>query len=113
MSVVRSASRLQSVVLTIAAIAIATYSCVPPWVEVVPVGGVGRFSGNTVDAPRLVITRPLGSWPLWDPPRGEGRVGVRIDYARLILYYLGTMALIVPFFAWRPRSVPARTNDRG
>ena len=95
--------------LTVAAIAIATYSFVPPWVEVIPIGSQGRV-GNPADAPRLVVTRPLGSWALSDPPQSEGRVGVQIDYARLALYYLGTIVLVIPFFVWR-RSVPPPTDD--
>ena len=103
-----SMSRLQSVVVTIAALTIAGYSFVPPWVEVIPRGGFRGRATNPTDAPRLVVTRPLGSWPLPDPPQSEGQGGVRIDYGRLALYYLSTVILVIPFFVWRRRTASVK-----
>lgn len=98
-------SRLRSAILTVGALAIAAYSAVPPWVEVVPLrGSRGIPSAAPVEAPRLMLTHPLGSWPLWAPPTPKPGHGVRIDYASLALYYLGTLALMAPFLLWRGRS---------
>ncbi len=103
-------SRLQRVVLTIAALTVALHSCVPPWVEVVPIRGGGR-PDLAQDAARLTVSRPLGTYPLWDPPTPERSRFVRVDYGRLTLYYLGTLALVVPFFVWRRRLPPASPGD--
>lgn len=103
-------SRLQSIVLTIAALTIAGHSFVPPWVEVYSQFlNPGRFIGGEVgsqgEAARIALTRPLGSYPLFNPPpTSRERPFVRVDYGRLILYYLATLALVVPFFVWRPRA---------
>ena len=36
---------------------------------------------------------------------------VRVDYGQLILYHLATLALVVPFFVWRRRSVSTSADD--
>ena len=85
-------SRLQSVVLTAAAITLAGFSFVPPWFEVVPIRG-------------SVVTQPLKLWPLLkSPPSNIDSPYIRVDYGRLMLCYLGTIALVIPFFVWRRRS---------
>jgi len=101
-------SRLQRVVLTVAAIVIAAHSCVPPWAEYRRLGTV-------------TVERPLGSYLLFDPPRPtplptssmdlSRYTSVRVDYGRLGLYYLGTLALVVPFFAHRRRSGAEAPGD--
>ena len=98
-------NRLQSVVLTLAALTIAGHSFVPPWVEYNTADLRGSTSGG------LTIERPIGSHLLFNPPTPERLRFVRVDYGRLALYYLGTIVLTVPFFVWRRRSVPANTTD--
>jgi len=94
-------SRLQSVVLTVAAITIAGFSFVPPWTAVDP------YSGWQETA-RITVPRPLGFYPLIDPPVSEDHPFVRVDYGRVALCYLGTMALVIPFFGWGRRSHDGR-----
>ena len=97
-------SRLQSFVLTVAALTIAANSFVPPWVGVHPMQlSPGPYPGG--------VTTPLGSYPVNEPPTNSDRRFVRVDYGRLILYHLATLALVVPFFVWRRRSVPPPTDD--
>ncbi|KKM88496.1 hypothetical protein LCGC14_1258170 [marine sediment metagenome] len=99
-------SRLQSVVVTIAALTIAGGSFMPPWVVVDPISGRG---GDIYEAPRLVVTYPLGSYPLFAPPRTDGgRPFGHVDYGRLALFYLGTIVLVIPFFVWRRRAVSVK-----
>ncbi|KKM26351.1 hypothetical protein LCGC14_1585640 [marine sediment metagenome] len=107
-------SRLQSIVLTIAALTIAGGSFMPPWVEVVPIRGSSGSRSNPAETARLVVTYPLGSYLLFAPPRTDrGRPFGHVDYGRLALYYLGTIVLVVPFFVWRRRtvSIPERLQE--
>ena len=95
---IRPVSRLQSVVLTIAALTVAANSFVPPWVTFYP-------SNPT-------YIEPIGSYPLIEPPIFENSMQlVRVDYGQLILYHLATLALVVPFFVWRRRSVSTSADD--
>ena len=95
---IRPVSRLQSVVLTIAALTVAANSFVPPWVMFYP-------SNPT-------YIQPIGSYPLIEPPIFENSMQlVRVDYGQLILYHLATLALVVPFFVWRRRSVSTSADD--
>ena len=105
-------TRLQSVVVAVAAITIAVNSFVPFWLEAVPIGGPGGARRGAGEAPRLVVTRPLGSHPLnAPPPTNRDRPYVRVDYGRLILLHLATLALVVPFFVWRRRHVIEPVDD--
>ena len=108
-------SRLQSFVLTVAALTIAANSFVPPWVGVHPMQlSPGPYPGGVSaqgEAARVAVTTPLGSYPVNEPPTNSDRRFVRVDYGRLILYHLATLALVVPFFVWRRRSVPPPTDD--
>ncbi len=100
-------SRIKSIVLTVGALTIAGHSCVPPWVAVHASGG----GPPPAEVARVTVTRPLGSYPLFEPPTSSENRFVRVDYGRLALYYLGTIALALPFFVWRRRS-PRASDDR-
>ncbi len=108
-------SRLQSVVLTVAALTIAANTFAPPWVAVHPDSVTpGRYRPGVDtqgEAARVKVTSPLGSYPLFDPPTNSDHRYVRVDYGRLILFDLGVLVLVMPFFVWRRRSPRAKHDD--
>ena len=103
-------SRLQSIILTVAAVAIVWFSLMPPWVQVVPIRPPIMSRDGSVDAPELALTSPLGRSAVWNAPDNEPGSFVRIDYGRLVLYYVATIALTVPFYVWRRRSGPTASD---
>jgi len=94
------------IAVALAGLAIGALSLVPPWVEYrsVPVGSGGliNFSPPVAGQPAGVgtLTHLLGSHPVFMPPTPREGWSVRVDYGRLILYYVATTAIVIPFLVW-------------
>jgi hypothetical protein len=90
--VLMSLSRVRRTAATIAVLLIAGHSLVPPW------------RAYRVRPGSAVVSWPLGSYAVFSPPPPPPSYSsVGVDYGRLALYYVGTVALLAPFFLWPSR----------